>query len=247
MLLRNIYIVLGLYGYTTIKEALEECVGHELKQKYVKKLMKTVGVHFDFNDAVVNSPSENQVGKSKEVSSPRIKFENPENVKTLKHIEIPTKYIKSNELWNEKTYGWSVSSTVGADKYATGSVTAGYHSGTSITKKNMKSFEYSYTHELDHEMEPLSKYEATVYVAEKQYTAEVKGLWFIFPTDTKLRIKRVKRRKLLKIFKDNKIDVTSEIVIKGVKFTKVRINGKFEARVLSVYPEVFNSSRLKYP
>ena len=208
--------------------------------------MKTVGVDIDFNDAVVNSPSENQVAERKEVSSPRIKFENPKNVKTLKHIKIPTKYTKSNELWKEKTYGWSVSSKAGADKYATASVTAGYHSGRSITKKNMKSFEYSYTHELDHEMEPLSKYEATVFVDETQYTAEVEGLWFIFPTDTKLRTKRVKRRKLLKIFKDNEIDV-SEIDIKGVKFAKVRINGKFEARVLSVYPEVFSSSPLKYP
>lgn len=225
-------------GYTTIKEALEECCGvKELKQEDVDEAMKNV--ELDVSEAIVTSVSK-KLSDPEDLAIREIHRNNKGEVKTITY-KTDVKRIDSKELWKLKTSGWSMSGKVGvAYQGAAGSATATYHRGKAEAEIQKDTREVSTVYSKDIEMRPRSAYEVTVVKEEATYTANIEKLLLKFPESTTIKTSWRPAKKLSMILKKKR--GKGRIINTDGHWITAQINGKFKAKNVTAEVKEFRIS-----
>ena len=232
----KILFFIDIPGYTTIKEALEECCGvNELKQEDIDEAMKHV--ELDVSEAVVTSVSD-EPSVLEDLAVHEI-FRNDKGEVNTRPYKADVKWSNSKELWKLKTSGWSMSGKLGvAHQGAAGFATATYHRGKAEVDIEKDTLEVSKQYSKDIEMQPYSAYEVTVIKEETTYTANVEGLLLKFPKNTKIKTSSWKfPKKLSNIFKKER--VKGKITRKDGVWITAEINGKFTAKNVTAEVKAF--------
>ena len=192
--------ILGIKGgITSIKEALEACLGKKLKQEYVDEAMKAVKL--DISKATVTSVSTSDSPSHVYAKDERSNVSSEEQ--DFDYGPIKLTFSKSEEIWKEKTSGWSVSGTLGVEyEGATASTTAVYRRGKA--EKSIKRDLFTVEIPFSKKIKIMPHTTVTVVVEEEElvYTISVKGLLLEFPSDAELKTAWLKKKLIAKILKD---------------------------------------------
>lgn len=239
---KTLFTIIDIPGYTTIKEALEECCGgKKLRQEDVDDVLAMKGVELDVSKAVVTLKSEDQ---STEDLALRRVYTNTTNRMADQPYESDVKWTDSKALWQVKTSGWSTSGGVGvAYQGAQGGVSATYHKGKLDAESKKKSRAVTIRYKENIVMEPYSSCEVTVVREETTYTAHIEGLLLKFPKDARIKTGKFQKKKLLSNIFYEAQKLVSEPNYGDNCFT-AQINGKFEAKNLTAEVKKFPVNKI---